>query len=110
MCAEGRVALEPRTGGRILPGPRVRAVLPAARRPHVRRPDSRVRAGQKGLRRRMAAADRTRGRVLRQTMFPRQPARGVRHGIDRGTGGERVPRQRLAGRGQTGNSILLPEQ
>lgn len=108
--AEGGVAPEQGTGGRVLQRARARFVLSPVHRPHVRRAGDRVRAVQKELRGRMAAADRAGGRAGRETGLSGQPAGHLRQDIKDGPDAQRVPRQRLAGRRQKGNPFLLPEQ
>lgn len=108
--AESRVAPDPGTGGGILRRARGRNVLPEASRPHVRRADRSVRAGQTELRRRVATAHRAGERGPREAILSGQPAGHIRHGTDRGPGGQRVPRQRFSGSGREGNPILFPQR
>jgi len=75
----------------------------------VQRSDNSVRVGEKKLRRRVAKADRACGRAVRKAVLPGQPAGHLRHRVDRGAGGQRVPRQLFAGGGLQRNTILFPE-
>lgn len=110
MLVEIRVAPDPGTGGGILRRTRGRNVLPEADRPHVQRAHRGVRAGPTGLRGRVAAADRAGGRARGEAKFSGQPAGHLRHGIDRGPGGQRVSRQQLRGGGREGDTILFSKR